>query len=342
MSTAVGYRLTAGGSASRREYVARMNRVLDYIDAHLAEDLRLETLAALAHFSPWHFHRVFHAMVGETLNRFIARVRIERAMMQLRAYPSRSVTEIALDCGFSASQTFARAFREATGMTASEWRSSAETPRQGEHVPESKMRTMLGKNGNMIGNMCNDGVIATDDIAPDHQSIRSFAMSSTLPLNVSVQRFPEKHVAYVRHIGPYAGNEALFMDLFGRLGRWAGPRGLIGPQSEFITIYHDDPNITDQDKLRTSVCVTVPAGTPVDGEIGAMSIPAGSYAVARFEIDATQYGEAWDALCGNWLPDSGYEPADGPSFEIGRNDPSTHPERKHIVDICIPVRPAQG
>lgn len=164
-------------------------------------------------------------------------------------------------------------------------------------------------------------------------------MNAIAPSSVTVNNLPDTQVAYVRHIGPYAGDEKLFQNLFARLGQWAGPRGLIREGTEFITVYHDDPNITAPEKLRTSVCLTVPAGTPVDGDIGTLVIPVGSYAFARFEILPTQYGDAWNSLCGAWLPDSGYEPADGPSFEIYRNDPSQHPEHKHIVDICIPVKP---
>ena len=333
MNEQTQHRLPVSGNVTRREYLSRINRVLDYIELHLQEALTLERLADVAHFSPWHFHRVFCAMVGETLNRFIARVRIERAMQRLAANPDRSITEIALDCGFSASQTFARAFREHVGMTATEWRNAC-------HAAERNPGNTNSKIGNAIGKI---GEAAVDDngyLAPVLQSIRRTSMSTISAASVSVRSLPETHVAYVRHIGPYAGDENLFKGLFGRLCQWAGPRGLIREgESEFITIYHDDPNITAPEKLRTSVCLTVPVGTKVDGDIGTLSIPAGSYAFARFELHPSQYGEAWDSLCGSWLPDSGFEPADGPSFEIYRNDPASHPEHKHIVDICIPVKP---
>jgi len=59
----------------------------------------------------------------------------------------------------------------------------------------------------------------------------------------------------------------------------------------------------------------------------------------RFELAVDEYQAAWDAICGGWLPESGYEPDDRPSFELCLNDPATHPQHKHIVDICIPVRP---
>ena len=117
-------------------------------------------------------------------------------------------------------------------------------------------------------------------------------------------------------------------------------RGLLHfPETKFITIYHDNPDITDETKLRTDVCLTVPAYTQVDGEIGKAKIPAGKYAVAHFEITPDQYQDAWNAVYGGWLPESGYQPDDGPCYELYLNNPKEHPEGKHIVDICVLVKP---
>jgi len=88
-----------------------------------------------------------------------------------------------------------------------------------------------------------------------------------------------------------------------------------------------------------SVCLTVPPGTPVDGEIGRMTVPGGLYGVARFELRDDEYAAAWDALYGSWLPASGFQPDDRPAFERMLQGPDEHPEGKHTVDIHVPVRP---
>ena len=67
----------------RQEYAFRINRVIDYIEANIDVDLSLETLSGIANFSKFHFHRIFRAMVGETLNQFIQRIRLEKAAAQL-------------------------------------------------------------------------------------------------------------------------------------------------------------------------------------------------------------------------------------------------------------------
>lgn len=122
--------------------------------------------------------------------------------------------------------------------------------------------------------------------------------------------------------------------------KWAGPRGLLRfPQTMVLAGYRDDTKTTDKEKLRSDACITVPEGTKVDGEIGLMTIPGGKFAVGRFEIAANQFGEAWDALLGEWMPSSGWQSADGMCYELYLNDHEQHPQKMFIVDICEPIRP---
>ena len=97
--------------------------------------------------------------------------------------------------------------------------------------------------------------------------------------------------------------------------------------------------ITDESKLRTSMCITVLPDTEVDGEIGKMTVEGGKHAIGHFELDVDEYEQAWKTMYGDWLSQSGYQPDDKPPFEIYHNDPNQHPKKKHIVDICIPVKP---
>jgi AraC family transcriptional regulator len=320
----------------RDAYVARINRVVDYIEAHIDRDLSLQTLARVANFSPCHFHRVFGAMMGETLSHFIQRLRVERAANMLLLNPKRSITGIALDCGFSGSAPFARVFRETFGMSASEWR-------RGTQRLDRKMSEADRRLGQTDSKDRKDFAVAVEYSYGTQLMQRwRIAMNAESPLTaeVTVKEIPEFHVAYIRHVGPYAGDAALFKQLFDKLFTWAGPRGLLRfPETKLLSVYHDNPEITDETKLRLDVCISVPENTEVDGEVGKMAIPAGRYAAAHFEIAPDQYGDAWNAVFGGWLPESGYQPADSPSFELYLNNPEEHPEGKHIFDICVPVKP---
>jgi len=157
---------------------------------------------------------------------------------------------------------------------------------------------------------------------------------------VRIEEMPRTTVAYVRHTGPYAGDSALFGRLFGQLCHWAGPRRLLGPTAKFLTIYHDNPEITEEDKLRISVCVTVPPETKGDGGVGVMVMEGGTYAVASFTLDPSEYGASWNWLMGTWMPSSGYQPDDRHCFEVMLVDPASHPDHKHVIEIWEPVRPA--
>jgi len=153
---------------------------------------------------------------------------------------------------------------------------------------------------------------------------------------VEVQELPQTTVAYVRHTGPYKGNEKLFEELYGVLFKWAGARGLTDQEGlKTFNIYHDDPEVTDESNLRLSVGLSVPPDTKVDGQIGKMELDKGRYAIARFELSPMDYEKAWSWLFGEWFPSSGFQPGDGPCFEMcGEMSGSLHK-----VDICVPVKP---
>ncbi|HON78363.1 MAG TPA: AraC family transcriptional regulator [Spirochaetota bacterium] len=316
----------------KKEYVSRINRVIDYIENHLDEPMTLDILAGVAHFSPYHFHRIFSSMVGEPLYKFIQRLRLEKAATLLIVNGNDPVTRIAYDCGFSNSSAFARAFREHFGVSAGQWRRMNSGPISKMCTEDRKISTTDSKMWKEQG-----GNAPYNDDSTITSSWRS-AMHTQL--SVTVKDMPEMHVAYIRHIGPYKGDGDLFEDLFERICRWAGPRGLLRfPETQFLAVYHDNPDITAEEKLRISICLTVPAGTATEGEIGSMIIPGGKYAAARFELATDEYEAAWNAVYGEWLPESGYQPDDRLPFELYINDPKEHPEGKCIVDIFVPVKP---
>ncbi len=307
-------------SKYRDEYIGRINRVIDYIQNHLEEQLDLESLARVAHFSKFHFHRIFTAMVGETLNSFIKRLRIEKAATQLIAYPKSSITEIALNCGFSGSSQFSRSFNEYFGMSASAYRQSG--------LKNSKNSKTESKDRKAVGQI------------PPYFDGANSKQKRGIKMKVEVKKLDDTTVAYLRHIGPYQGNSELFENLFTKLFKWAGPRDLLNfPETGMMSIYYDDPNLTEDSKLRLDVCITIPEDTEVDGEIGKMVVAGGKYAVGSFEINPDEYAAAWEKLMGEWLPDSGFVPDDKPCFEMYMNDPKEHPEGKHLVDIYVPVKP---
>ncbi|WP_341677482.1 helix-turn-helix domain-containing protein [Niveibacterium sp. SC-1] len=117
-------RLTRSGysGVAQDPYGPRLNRAMDYVDAHLADELGLSVVAGVAAFSEGHFHRLFKMWTRETLNQFIQRRRLETAALRLRHNRWESVTQVAQGVGFATPETFARAFRRQFGMSATDWR----------------------------------------------------------------------------------------------------------------------------------------------------------------------------------------------------------------------------
>ncbi len=319
------------------QYKGRINLAVDFIEANIEKDFTLAEIAAVAGFSKYHFHRIFYIFTGEPLFQFIQRLRLEKAATLLLCDPARTVGEIALDCGFSNASSFAKSFKQYFGYTATAWRDLGHA----SCLKDRKIGNADRKPGQMDSN--NGKVFSSANLYIEYENNIQrwrYEMMDNANRTVEVKDFPETTLAYVRYVGPYKGDSKLFEGLFDKLFKWAGPRNLLRyPETKTIIIYHDNPDITDDSKLRVSVSISVPDDTPVEGEIGKMVLPAGKYALARFELSDTEYQEAWDWVYRTWLPESGYQPDDLPCFEMYHNDPKTHPEGKSIVDICIGVKP---
>lgn len=108
--------------SQEEEYVTRILKVLIYIEENIDENLSLESLAKIACYSPFHFHRIFQAIVGETVHDYVKRLRMQIAAGKLR-YTEQPVTTIALDASFETPSAFTRAFKQFMGSSPRNYRS---------------------------------------------------------------------------------------------------------------------------------------------------------------------------------------------------------------------------
>lgn len=318
----------------RQVYEGRVNAAMDYIEAHLGEELTVDQLARVAHFSPYHFHRIFGAVTGETIGSFVARVRLERAATLLSARSERLVTEIALETGFASPSSFSRAFREAYGMSPTAWRASGRKGYERRSADPAADATPEA-----IASRGTFGIRGTRFSVETGRTLWEVSAGTLGSVTVRVEPLAHTEIAYVRATGRYQGMGEVFSGLYRRLLTWAEPRGYVAPGTPLFNLYHDDPSLTDDDRLRVSAGIPVPPETPAEGDIGRMALPAGDVAVGRFELGVDDYPEAWYALAAGWLPESGYEPDDRLPFEryvIGRE---ARREDAEVMDIGIPVRP---
>jgi AraC family transcriptional regulator len=108
---------------TQESYGDRLNRVLDYVYANLEEDLSFDRLAEIACLSPYHWSRIYSAMRGETIAATIRRLRLHRAADRL-ANTDLEIEAVAARAGYSSTDTFGRAFKDAFGVAPATYRQS--------------------------------------------------------------------------------------------------------------------------------------------------------------------------------------------------------------------------
>ena len=157
--------------------------------------------------------------------------------------------------------------------------------------------------------------------------------------NPEIKELGGKTVAYVPFKGNYLNNSKVFKDLIEKLYEWAGPKGLITPDSILLSSYQDDCKITPLDELKLEVCMTIKEDVEVEGDVKKKVLPGGKYVVMHAELKgAEEYGPAWDKLV-EWIKENNLKiDLSRPSYEIYLNNPEEHPEKHHIVDVCRSVK----
>lgn len=292
------------------DYVARVNRAIDYITANLDRRLRLEDVARAACFSPYHFHRIFRALMGETLAAFVKRVRLERAVYLLSHRDGARLTDVALACGFSSSSDFSRSFRSHYGAAPSDFDVSSfrdsrrETMQESLTPPEGRHRLArlpIGTN-------------------PD-----AFA--------VTLRKLPARRVAYIRVHRPYEGDHV--REAAARLLAWAEARGLADGQ--WLGYQWEDPEVVPLEKCRYDIGVEVPAGTCAEGEVSITTFAATLAAEIALAGSVELELRALDWLYLTWLPSSGYAPAHQPGFEAFKGRPFAHGTEHFELHIQLPI-----
>jgi AraC family transcriptional regulator len=304
---------------SRDVYVDRMHRVSEYIDRHLDQYLDLETLAQVAHFSPFHFHRLFSAWMGETLGAYVRRRRCEVAATRLLAQPRVAVLQIALGVGFGSAEALTHAFNARFGCSPTTWRlqQSASHPAKGNRdQANSKVdqarREKPGKNG--VSN------IASPEAA----------------VQVEVIERKPAPIAYLRHVGPYGKPIGAFWQT--QVYPWMATNGLLGQARYGVS--HDDPKVTAPEQCRYDAGCEIPADFVATGNAHRTVIPGGKYAALSFRGVVAGFPPAWDSLLRDWLPSSGLQLDSRPMFEYypvdSRYDPATG-----VLEckLCVPVMP---
>ncbi|WP_339938317.1 AraC family transcriptional regulator [Undibacterium luofuense] len=281
-------------SPLQQSYERRLIRVTQYLHAHLDQPLDLQTLADLACMSPYHWHRIYQGIHGESVIATLKRLRMQKAAALL-LHTSTAVKEIAVQVGYPNLQSFTRTFTQTYGTPPARFREAGVAP-----------------------------------VLPD-----AAQMQTHYPVRLCDQ--PSQQLIQLAHQGSY-------MEIgraFDVLNACAGQRGWIAPDTEWIGIYPDDPVITPEADLQSFAAISVHESqqTALPAGFTTRQLPAGTYAVLRYQGPYSAMQPVYQWFCGQWLPASGYEVAAYPPFEKYLNNPRQTAPADLLTDIYLLLNP---
>ncbi len=275
---------------TREDYEKRIARVVAAIEQDPSAPHRLADLADLANFSPFHFHRIYCAMRGESVFDTIRRARLRRAAFDI-ASSRRKIIEIAQDAGFESAQSFSRAFRALVSVSPTAFRRAGGTfaefvaghrSKQQEQSMEVEIidRAQLSVHAlRYEGNVANIGEVwrklwrwaaergFIGDIefavgvcrdAPDAQGNVVYHAGLALRRaaaasdGVETVTVPGGRYASCRHIGPYAGIGRSFQRLY---GDWLPASGFEADDRPTLELYRNNPYDTPAEELVTDLLI---------------------------------------------------------------------------------------
>lgn len=273
--------MTAAPNQSQARYNARMQRVLDHIDQRLDAELDLDSVASVAAFSKFHFHRQFKATFGLSLHRYVQLARMRRASGQLADGAGASVTDIALEAGYETPDAFARAFRQRFGQSPSSFRKSPDWVSWLQAFgPLNRARSKL----------------MTETFTPDQVTLREVAPT---------------RVAIFEHRGDPETLDATIQKFIA----WRRANGLSPANSQTFNIWHSERRPADPADYSMDLCVgTDRPIEAADGGPRVGEIPGGRCAVLRVTGDTHNLEPAALYLYREWLPSSGEEMRDFPIY----------------------------
>jgi AraC family transcriptional regulator len=151
--------------------------------------------------------------------------------------------------------------------------------------------------------------------------------------DVEIRKIKPVRLAAMRHSGSYMEIAPVFERLFA----WGAGRGLVGPQTRSFGIYYDDPGTVALKDLRSDATFVIGDDVKVDGDVRAITLEGGRYAVIQHKGPYAELERAYRWLYREWLPQSGDDAADRPAFEEYVKGPKGLPPSEWLTEVCLPL-----
>ena len=200
-------------SKTKAEYLRRINMAMEFIENNLEQSIQLDDVARSSHFSAYHFHRIFHALVGETVNDYISRKRMERSARMLMFRAEMNITDVAVAGGFSSGANFSKAFKLYFGVSPSDLR----TYKPGKDE-DSKIGKLYSKYGKEFKPQDLYSQFVTQSGVFDKDKLEELLM------NIKVEDIQEKIIAYLSSPKGYELDSVY--ETWDKVSQWAEANGV--------------------------------------------------------------------------------------------------------------------
>ncbi|MCC5809002.1 MAG: AraC family transcriptional regulator [Ectothiorhodospiraceae bacterium] len=277
----------------------KIERALRFIAANLHQPITVAEVAKAANLSEYHFHRLFHAAVGESVGRFLTRQRLELAALRLAYEADRSITEIGLDAGYSSSSNFSKAFAAYFGCSPSQIRSP------GQEHPER-----VGKVLAQYGKRFRPADLYTVPPGPDASARKQEA--ARWDACVRFEHSPGFALACLAAPGGYA--LADIERTWAELIRRTRQLGLCDEEVDAWGAVEDSPQLTAPELCRYRACVPCAPGVALPPPLTRGAFPAGRYAVFQYSGPVADIEQAYRGIYSCWFPEASVSPQDFTPF----------------------------
>lgn len=291
------------------EYQQRVTKVINYILNNLSEKLSLETLAKLANYSPFHFQKIFKLVMEESPKQYIIRMRLQTAAHSLIVHSDKSITEIALDSGFSSSATFARAFKKYYGISAEEYRSITHLGNHPNIVEAQKIQSKIKKPIKTI-------ILHQDFINNFEVNVEKFSALKGIFVNSKLNDSED------------------IQNSFAKVVQLAETHDLLTLDSKIIGVVYPHHNLY-------RAVVTVDEKQIIPPTLQKLEISSGKYAIIKAQGDFAKTFETLVIFSNFWLKKNGYQIANIYYFETFAENPSGkiyENLEKEIYNPIIPIK----
>lgn len=291
---------------TQQDHIERITTAIVYILDNLDEAININQLADRVCLSRFHFHRMFQALMGETIGELMRRLRLERSAIHLQTTQT-PITELAFEAGYATHEAFIRAFRSAYGCT------------------PSTMRRSLRYNGQLpTPNGVHYGIPL---------SIRFIESQGECTMQVVIRQQEPLKAVCVAHEGAYF----MIGKTFETLNQWLTTNQIQpGPQ---LALYYHDPDVTPLEELKSYAGALVPSDFETDSpEVSVIEIEGGTYAVATHIGPYDGLNRAWAEFVGKWLPSTGNTFSDVPCLELYLDNCQVTPADQVRTELLIPLK----